>query len=123
MEPPRLATETTAVSSRAFMMKRSAFYRFLPIKAWCLNPLRRFHRALHRRPPWLALEQMFELEKLQGRIKHSIMPTNLGFSLHVARRQYAVEPWVGRVVKAVEMDDLPKDQTGDWNLMANCWLT
>jgi hypothetical protein len=107
VEPPRLAVETQAVSTRALMVKRSCFAKCLPIKPWRLSSLRRLHRAIKGRPTWLALEQMLEREKIRGRIKHSILPRTLGFSVHVVRRQYSIEPWFESMVKRVETGDIP----------------
>lgn len=121
VEPPRLALETQVISTRALMVKRSCFAKCLPIKPWRLHPLGRLHRALKGRPTWLALEQMLEREKIKGRIRHTILPRTLGFSLHVARRQYSIEPWFGTMVKRVETGDIPTEQAAQWNLSPQCW--
>jgi hypothetical protein len=121
VEPPRLALETPVVSTRAIMMKRSRFAKFLPIKPWRLSPLRRLHRAVKGRTTWLALEQMLEREKRKGRIKHSILTRTWGFSLHVVRRQYSTEPWFGTVVKMVEAGKVPIEQAAQWDLSPLCW--
>ena len=121
VEPPRLALETQVISTRALMLKRTCFAKCLPIKPWQLHPLGRLHRALKGRPTWLALEQMLELEKIEGRIKHTILPRILGFSLHVVRRQYSLEPWFGTMVKRVETGDIPTEQAAQWNLSPQCW--
>jgi hypothetical protein len=121
VEPPRLALETQVISTRAIMMKRSRFAKCLPIRPWRLHSLRRLHRAIKGRPSWLALEQMLEQEKRKGWIKHAILPRTLGFSLHVARRQYSIEPRFGAVVKRVEAGNVPTEQAAQWNLSPQCW--
>ena len=70
VEPPRLGVDSAEnnleVSTRAFMLHRPSFENLLPIMPHKLDLPRRMHRWLHGRPPWLALEQMLDVERRCG---------------------------------------------------------
>ena len=115
VEPPRLGhkpEDGVTPSSRAFLLRPREFAaRCLPITAHRVGVLRRAHRVLHRRPTWLALEQMLEQERRRGRIRHTLLQDGaMGFSLHVATRLHASLPWFELVVKAVERGVVPTGQ-------------
>ncbi len=127
IEPPHLGQidgcKIADVSSRAFFLHSKDFSsRLLPMKAHCLDPLRRFHRYLHRRSPWLALEQMFQLEKRAGRLRHIVLDENSGFSMHIPTRNDASSPKFERVVVSVESAAIPWSQkVNGWNFTKEAW--
>jgi hypothetical protein len=127
VEPPRLGTDLhpyqTAISTRAFLVKRSQFTsRCLPLRAYRLDLARRLHRALNGRPAWLALEQMLEKEKDRGRIRHALLDCNLGFSIHVHDREYPPLEEFERIVSAIESGSVPAEQVSQgWNLVLQAW--
>lgn len=126
VEPPRLGWSPDqtdgAVSTRALVLRREDFAsRCLPLVCRRLDPLRRLHRWFHGRPPWLALEQSLDWARRQGRIRHRVLDTKLGYSLHVAKREDAEPEWFATVVHSVEQGELPEGQRAQRNYMAPAW--
>ena len=125
VEPPRLGRTsegTVAVSTRALVVSAERLRRtLLPMPAHKLDYPRRIHRWLHRRPPWLALEQMFDAERVSGRLQHVVLPEPLGYSVHVISREDASSPGFSQVVAAIEMGDIPPEQRSSWNYVPDAW--
>lgn len=125
VEPPRLGLPCgeaeTQVSTRAFLLHKRSVLDWIPITAHRLDPLRRLHRWLQGRPPWLALEQMLQREKDNGRIRHSVLPNNLGYSMHVARQEDVESSGFIRVVSDFEKSVLPSGQDQHWNFLPSAW--
>jgi hypothetical protein len=127
VEPPRLGLFRIAhegVSSRAFLLRPQIFKRkLLPMKPHMLDPLRIVHRLIHKRPVWLALEQMLQREAEAGRLRHRILfDSDLGFSMHVARREGALTYGFADVVKSVEEGWVPQRQRElGWNFVPDAW--
>jgi hypothetical protein len=128
VEPPRLGTAwlppaDMVVSTRALLTLPAVLHRtFLPIRPHRLGLARALHRRLHGRPQWLALEQMLDLERRRGRLRHRILDDEaLGFSLHVAARADADAAGFDRRVARVECDDLPARQRRSWNYLSEAW--
>jgi len=123
IEPPRLDGEPGPVSSRVLILSpRSLRTRGrLPLRAHQLDVLRRWHRRLVGRPPWLAFEQMLQREVDEGRMTHRVLKGG-GFSLHVASRVDMDLAAAAGVAARVQGDDLPARQRGDWNFRADAWL-
>jgi hypothetical protein len=127
VEPPKLGMHLhgyqATVSTGTFMLKRSSFReRCLPLKPHRLDWARRCHRALKGRPPWLSLEEMFKKEKDRGRIRHALLDSRVGFSVHVYTRNYAYVEHFGKVVSKIESGFVPDEQvTQGWNLALDVW--
>jgi hypothetical protein len=127
VEPPRLGLfriSKEKVSSRAFLLRPQIFKRkLLPMKPHMLDPLRIVHRLIHRRPVWLALEQMLQREADAGRLRHRILfDSDLGFSIHVARREDALTYGFANIVKSVEEGRVPERQIElGWNFVRDAW--
>lgn len=128
VEPPRLGTATenaeARVTTRALMIRPAAFHnRCLPIPAHRLDALRRAHRRLQGRPPWLALEQMLEIERKRGRIRYRVLDRAFGFWLHVDQRSFPSRERVEDVVGRVESGNVPLAQRDfGWNFSMEAWL-
>jgi hypothetical protein len=97
-------------STRAFALNKRHFAQRLPIAARVLDPARFLHRLALKRPPWLALEQMIERARERGRLSATMLPTELGNSMHVATHQQASLPWFYKVPPLVELDEFPEEQ-------------
>jgi hypothetical protein len=115
IEPPRLGLESgtpkTPVSTRAFLLWPATFVKCcLPMKAHRVDFLRNIHRYLQGRPPWLALEQMFAIEKMRGHLRHTILSNQLGFSLHAGKRTDVMQPGFENIVSHVERGNIPESQ-------------
>jgi hypothetical protein len=127
VEPPRLGLfriTNEKVSSRAFILRPQVYkQKFLPMKPYMLDPLRIIHRLIHRRPVWLALEQMLQREVDVGRLRHKILrDSGLGFSMHVARREDALTCGFANVVESVEEAPVPQMQRElGWNFVPDAW--
>ena len=126
VEPPRLGTEGPTnllpVSTRALMLEPSRFRRkCLPMKAHTLGVFRRVHRFLKGRPPWMALEQMLQKEKEKNRLRHLVLDSRLGFSIHVANRKDAMWPGFENVVRQVERGIVPEGQAGKADFDVAAW--
>jgi hypothetical protein len=127
LEPPKLGMNIhgyeNTVSTGAFMLKRSSFVsRCLPLKAHRLDWLRRLHRALKGRPPFLSLEEIFKKEKDRGRIKHILLDSSLGCSIHVYTREYAHVEHLGETISKIESGLIPDEQVAQgWNLTLEVW--
>lgn len=127
VEPPRLGYAAGGgegrISTRALMIRPSIFHeRCLPIPPHRLDLVRRLHRHLHGRPTWLALEQMLDIERRRGRIRHVILDNSLGFSVHVDQRSFPSNEWIGSVVKMIEAGHVTPTQCRiGWNFSAEAW--
>jgi glycosyltransferase involved in cell wall biosynthesis len=127
LEPPKMGMDVhgykNTISTGAFMLKRSSFVsRCLPLKAHRLDWLRRFHRALKRRPTFLSLEEIFKKEKERGRIKHTLLDSNLGCSIHVYTRDYAYAEHLDQIIAKIESGLIPDEQVAHgWNLTLEVW--
>ncbi|HUS10205.1 MAG TPA: hypothetical protein VMZ30_07045 [Pyrinomonadaceae bacterium] len=127
VEPPKLGMHLhgyeTMVSTGTFMLKRSRFLeRCLPLKVHHLDWARRFHRILKGRPSWLSLEEMFKKEKERGRIRHALLDSSVGFSVHVYTREYAQVEYFGEVISKIESGLIPDEQMPyGWNLTLEVW--
>lgn len=128
VEPPRLGFVTggpgVEVSTRALMVRAAAFRRrCLPISPYRLDVFRRLHRVLHGRPTWLALEQMLDVQRRRGRVRHAVLDSALGFSVHVDQRSFSSPETFVSVVKRIEAGEAPLGQCkAGWNLWADAWL-
>lgn len=126
VEPPRLGMSclegAARVSTRALLLHKHSVLKWVPMPAHRLDPLRRLHRRLQGRPTWLALEQMLQREKENGRIRHSVLRNNLGYSMHVARREDVERPNFVRVVREFERSFLPREQAKNWNFVPSAWM-
>lgn len=129
VEPPRLGrgrpgAEPLVVSTRALFVAPARLRdALLPIEAHRLGVLRASHRRLLGRSPWLALEQMFEIERLRGNLRHIILDEPLGYSLHVAARADAARRDFGERVTRIETGDLPERQRHSWNYLDSAWAS
>lgn len=114
---------TYAVSTRVLLLDNRQFgSRHLPMRPHRLDALRRLHRWRHRRPPWLALEQMLSIEVEAGRMRHHVMPGELGYSMHIATRADATRPDLPGIVLAFERGEIPPEQVrAGWNFDARAW--
>ncbi len=127
VEPPRLGHAAGGgggrISTRALMIRPSMFYeRCLPIAPHRLGLVRRLHRFLQGRPTWLALEQMLEVERRRGRIRHAILDNALGFSVHVDQRSFPSSEWLRGVVGKIEAGDVtPAQRRIGWNFSTEAW--
>jgi hypothetical protein len=127
VEPPRLGlvgqSMNSHISTRAFLMKKDVLYdEVLPIYPHKLNFPRRIHRAIFGRPPWLALEQMLSLEKMNGRLNHVILNyRNSGFSMHVAKHEQMALHYIDSVIEMVERGEVEGSQQADWNFVEDYW--
>jgi hypothetical protein len=127
VEPPKLGMDLypsfQLVSTRAFMVKRSEFVsNCLPLKAHRLDLARRLHRFLTGRSSWLALEEILEKEKKSHRIRHTILPSQLGFSLHVYDREDVHLESFAKMITLIESNRVPPDQIEHgWNLVREAW--
>lgn len=114
IEPPHLGfrgNQDSPVSTRAFLIQPHTFAKTcLPMKAHRLDCARRVHRCFHGRPTWLALEQMFSLEKTRGKLRHCILNEQLGFSLHIPNRSSVMIPGFENIVSNVECGRVPESQ-------------
>jgi hypothetical protein len=112
IEPARLGEGNGAFqfSTRAFVLNKKVFSDRLPIAAGVLDPLRFMHRLAHRRPPWLPLERMIERARMRSLLTAEMLPSELGFSLHVATHQQASLPWFRDVPPLVERGTVPDAQ-------------
>lgn len=97
-------------STRAFVLNKRHFGQRLPISASILDPARFFHRLARGRPPWLPLEQMIQRARTRGRLKVTMLPAELGSSMHVATHQQASLPWFDKVPPLVEGGQFPEEQ-------------
>lgn len=126
-EPPKLGMDLhpsyQRVSSRAFLVKRSDFAsKCLPLAPHRLDPARRLHRFLLGRSSWLALEEIFEKEKKRDHIRHRVLPSDLGFSIHVANRDDAKLQGFANVISLIESNRVPAEQIEQgWNLAREAW--
>jgi hypothetical protein len=127
VEPPRFGMniykDDFALSTRAVLLKPLTFEtRCLPIKAYRLDLVRRVHRYIKRRPPWLSLEQMLQKEKDCKRIRHGVLDNKLGFSIHVYSREYPRFEWFKNAVSMIESGAVPAEQEQmGWNLVLEAW--
>lgn len=127
VEPPRLGgpkdNVPAAISSRAFMLHRNCFARnCLPIDPHRLDLLRQVHRFINGRPPWLALEQMLQIEKNKGRLRHLPIDVASGFSMHIPTRADASIDGFEKICAAVESGDIPEAQLrAGWDFVRNAW--
>ncbi len=128
VEPPKLGMDLRPsyqlVSTRAFMVKRSAFVaNCLPLKAHRIDLARRVHRFINGRSSWLALEEIFEKEKKSNRIRHTILQSQLGFSVHVYNREDVHVAGFQEMISLVESNRVPAAQIKQgWNLVREAWL-
>lgn len=115
-------TASARMSTRVLLLDRTRFEQnVLPITPHRLDPARRLHRFLKRRPGWLGLEQMLEREKRDGRLRHVVLELELGFSLHMVRRSDALLPGFEAIVRSVERGELPAPQQNDWDFLPDVW--
>jgi hypothetical protein len=126
VEPPKLGMDIhsyRAISTRSFILNRPAFIsKCLPLRPYQLDWARRFHRALNGRPPWLSLEEILMKEKGRGRIRHSLLDSELGFSVHVYSREYAHLDDFEQCVSMIESGSVPAEQVSQgWNLVLEAW--
>jgi hypothetical protein len=127
VEPPRLGSpkqnSPIMVSSRAFLLQREYFARnCLPINPHRLDLLRRVHRFINGRPPWLALEQMLQIEREAGHLRHLLIGPESGFSMHIPTRADASIAGFEKICAAVETDNIPEAQLrAGWNFVRNAW--
>jgi hypothetical protein len=128
LEPPKMGMDIhgykNTISTGAFMLKRSSFVsRCLPLKAHRLDWPRRIHRTLKGRPTFLSLEEIFKKEKDRGRIRHRLLDSSLGFSVHVYTREYAHAERLGGIISKIESGLIPDEQLvqGGWNLTLEAW--
>lgn len=127
LEPPRLGMDNDLygdmISTRAVMLNRSAFVaRCTPLKAHHLDWARTVHRYLTGRPIWLSLEQILKKEKDRKRIRHEVLDSQLGFSIHVYTREYALRQHFENVVVKIESGFVPRRQLDEgWNLVLDFW--
>jgi glycosyltransferase involved in cell wall biosynthesis len=127
VEPPKLGMDLhpsyRLISTRAFLVKPSEFVsNCLPLKAHRLDFARRLHRFLNGRSPWLALEEIFEKEKKNKRIRHTLLGPELGFSVHVYNRADAHLESFEKVVSLIESNRIPSEQISQgWNLVLEAW--
>jgi hypothetical protein len=123
-EVPRLVEGTYAgISSRAFFLRRSQLDKKLPLRSVYIDPLRVVYRTLQKRSRYKSLEQMLEraIERRQFTFHRDLGPAPDGYSVHGARRQYAVEPWYPEAVQGIEAGRLPELQRNSWDLSPAAW--
>jgi len=126
-EPPKIGMYIhgyqNTLSTGALMLKRSSFFtRCLPLKPHRLDWLRCIHRSLKGRPIWLSLEEILLREKERGRLTHSLLSSELGFSVHVYSRAYAKSPHLQYVISAIEAGNVPDEQLScGWSLCLEAW--
>ena len=106
-----LNIEATSVSTRAMLLHATHFAeRCLPIRPHRLDLPRRIHRRLQGRSTWLALEAMLDCEVSEGRIRHRVLSSGSGSSMHVCTRAEASLVGMAEVAAAFERGDIPEDQ-------------
>jgi hypothetical protein len=111
IEPPRCGGGGDGgVSTRALMLARNKFDKVLPIEPAQLDFLRRIHRNLIGRSTYLALEQMLDKAIRGNKINYCMLSVQLGFTLHIAKREQASLPIMKSVVSSVERGYLPLQQ-------------
>lgn len=123
VEPSRLESISTAVSTRALLLKKSTLAATcLPLKTQRLDWKRRIHRRLNGRSTWLALEQMLTNECQSGVLQHTVLGSELGFSLHLGDRSITDNRMLPAIIKQVEGGALPIGQQQRHDLNLNAWI-
>jgi hypothetical protein len=115
--------EATWVSTRAMLLHTTHFAeRCLPIRPHRLDLVRRITRKLQGRSTWLALEAMLDCEVSQGRVRHRVLPSRLGSSMHVCTRAEACLVGMAEVAAAFERGDIPEGQVrAGRNFAVSAW--
>lgn len=125
VEPSRTAEAVAApagqVSSRALLVHRPSLARKLPIAPARLDVMRRVHRFITRRSSWLAFEQMLAAAAAAQVLRHVILPSHLGYRLHVPYRTDFSNPTIRSVIQAVETGRTPARQRERENLEWEAW--
>ncbi len=126
IEPPMLGFPEDLLSHAslgAFMMfKKNFANKCLPMKAHKLDLLRIIHRKLRFRPTFLNLEEMISIEKVENRIKHCRLNSNLGFSMHLPKRDIVLLPNFQNVIDNFERGVIPETQiSAGRNFDPNLW--
>lgn len=126
VEPPRCGVpvaQMIEVSTRALMLRADAWAAdILPIDPSRLDPLRRVHRWIKGLPPWLALEQMLEVERRRGQVRYVMLPGHLGATLHVGLAEEAALDIMPTVAATIEKGRIPQAQRqAGMDFSAACW--
>jgi hypothetical protein len=95
-------------STRSFFINRDRVEKKLPMKVLQLDLLRSWHRRLLNRPPYMALEQMFEYNILKEHLNCFKFSTKTGLSMHIPFRRDFDD--IEQVVTAFLADDIPTGQ-------------
>jgi hypothetical protein len=111
------------VSTRAMLLHAAHFAeRCLPIRPHRLDVVRRIHRKLQGSSTWLALEAMLDCEVSEGRVRHRVLPSGSGSSMHVCTRAEASLVGMAEVAAAFERGDIPEDQVrAGRNFAVSAW--
>jgi hypothetical protein len=127
VEPPRLggpATRGFQISTRAMLLQNARFRdRILPIPPHRVDFLRRIYRKMQGRLSWYALEEMLDIERQNGRLRHEVLAEQEdGISMHVPTGEEMIGRGFKEVISAVEVGDIPSAQReAGWNFQAAAW--
>jgi len=125
VSPPRLGRNSLEFSTRAFLVDWTKFRsRCLPMKSMRLDWLRSAQRWVRGRPIVRAFEDTINQEIKSGRIQHTILPEELGSSMHVIRADDTEDPVFPSVVARWEKWEIPQAQfesKWEWNYCRDAW--
>ena len=123
VEPPGLRSNTSfGFSTRTFFINKKSFYSKLPIRAYQLDLLRKIHRKINKRPTFLSLEQMLQIEISNGNISHQIISTEFGNSMHISTLEEMNLPIIKEVIEKFGNGNIPEQQkTNSDNFVVDHW--
>ena len=112
------------VSTRALFFSPAGFKKnCLPLRHAKLDIARSVHRLFKGLPREMALETTLSKEKINGKIRHSVMNKNYGWSLHFGKRSDFLIKNIEDIIKQVEAGNLTNKQiTQGPNFIPDAWL-
>ncbi len=121
--PPRLGNAAShAISTRALLMDVEALVlEVLPLPAYKTTPLRRLHRWMGGRSPYLALEQMLDVHAARGLLSHVVLKEAKGFSVHAGCPSDFAHPTISSMIAMIECGEVPPRQLGQWEFVSAAW--
>ena len=124
VEPPGLRSNTSfGFSTRTFFINKKSFYSKLPIRAHQLDLLRKIHRKINKRPTFLSLEQMLQIEISNRNISHQIISTEFGNSMHISTLEEMNLPIIKEVIEKFGNGFIPEEQkTNSDNFFIDHWV-
>ena len=111
VQPPFLNNDRIPFSTRSFFINRDRISRKLPIKLLRLDLFRQFHRRLHHRPTWMALEQIMDWNIENGKLDLFRCDISLGYTMHVSKRSDFDD--IETVIESFLEGNLPEKQLLD----------